>query len=160
MENKKLKNKFLNLIIPLTIISMWSINKWWYVSVEDGTDEILTGFPLPFVCRGFHTSMSLQIFTGEFLIDFLVYFSFWWLIIFLFTRYTKFEKLRKWMILSLRIPAILITVFYTIVIINPNNIFSMKRTFNMEIMDTGTRYFGASVEQPDYYKYHPERRPK
>ena len=63
-------------ILLLTIISFLVFDKWWYALVTDGTDEIFYGFPLPYTCPGFHTSMSKQFFLMEFVIDFVTYFIF------------------------------------------------------------------------------------
>jgi len=68
------------LILPLTVISFATCNKWWYVFPVDAPDTMLTGFPFRYVGPDWHTSMSLQIFIMEFAIDILVYFTFWFMI--------------------------------------------------------------------------------
>ena len=75
------------LILPLTIISFGVFTKWWYVLPVDAPDTMMAGFPLAFVCDGWHTSMSLQIFAFELMFDFLIYFSFWFLLIIFINRY-------------------------------------------------------------------------
>src|ERR1044071_5539679 len=84
-----MKSLTLKLILPLTLISFASFTKWWYVLVVDGPDEVLTGFPLPYVCAGWHTSASLQIFLLEFFIHLLCYFIFWFVLVFIFHRFIK-----------------------------------------------------------------------
>ena len=68
---KQIIRHILTLVLPLTIILFGTITKWRYVYVEDGPDDFLYGFPLAFICTGWHTSMSLQIFISEIIFDFL-----------------------------------------------------------------------------------------
>jgi len=67
---KKMAKLISSLVLPLTIIFFGAITKWRYVAVEDGPNEFLHGFPLPFMCRGWHTSLSLQIFVSELVFNF------------------------------------------------------------------------------------------
>jgi hypothetical protein len=41
---------------------------------------MMFGFPIPFACDGWHTSLSLQIFMLEFIADLLIYFIVWLMI--------------------------------------------------------------------------------
>src|SRR5690348_8265335 len=77
-----------NLVLPLTVISFTAFTKWWYVE-GDGFTEILKGFPLPFVCPGWHTSLSLQIFVLELITDIMTYFAFWFLVVLAATKINK-----------------------------------------------------------------------
>ena len=154
-----MKQLILKIVIPLTIISFATYTKWWYVLVVDGTDEILTGFPLPFVCRGWHTSGSLQIFMAEFLIDLLIYFLTWLSIIFCISRLlVKFNASKVLTILFYSLAA-LIVLATSFIASNSNNLFYLKRNFDIEIMETGYKFSWQDIERPDYYKYHPERKP-
>ena len=83
LHRKQMKQLTLKLIIPLSVISFATLTKWWYALPVDAPGTYLTGFPFPFVCNGWHTSMSLQIFAIEFFVDFLTYFLIWFLVFFL-----------------------------------------------------------------------------
>jgi hypothetical protein len=67
--DRTVKNLTWKLMLPLTLMSFATFTKWWYVLPVAARDTMMTGFPLPFVCEGWHTSMSLQIFMAEFLIN-------------------------------------------------------------------------------------------
>lgn len=148
----------LKIIIPLTIILFAIVTKWWYVLVVDGPDEILTGFPLPFVCSGWHTSMSLQIFVTEFIIDLLTYFVFSFVIIFFIDRFLTKIKTYKIITIGLYTLTGLIIIAASLIASNPDNRFKLKRNFDMEVMATGHRFFWQKVKPPDFYKYYPERK--
>ncbi len=77
------------LVLPLTIISFVVFTKWWIVDVVDGPQETLIGFPFPYNCPGWHTSLSLQIFVWPLMIDLLVYYTFWLVLIFVINRYVR-----------------------------------------------------------------------
>ena len=153
-----MKQSILKLAIPLTIISFLIISKWWYVIVVDGPNEILTGFPLPFVCNGWHTSMSLQIFISELIIDLMSYFIFWTSILFCFNRFVKKIIANKIITIGLYGLAGLITFGALAIAANPDNVFSLKRTFGMDVMETGCKFIWQNVEKPDFYKYPPEQK--
>ncbi len=69
-----MKQMTIKLTLPLTIILMFFITKWWYAIPVDGPEKLYWGFPLAFMGEGFHTSMSLQFFGLAFLADFAVLF--------------------------------------------------------------------------------------
>lgn len=48
---------------------------------------MMAGFPFPYVCDGWFTSMSNQFFVTELIIDFLIYILFWLLLIFSINRF-------------------------------------------------------------------------
>ncbi|MEM6768710.1 MAG: hypothetical protein AAF655_27470, partial [Bacteroidota bacterium] len=60
-----MKQLIWRLVIPLTIISFFLVTKWWFVAVEDAPDSWMYGFPFPYLCEGWHTSLSLQVFLKE-----------------------------------------------------------------------------------------------
>ena len=155
-----MKRLIIFLVIPLTIIIFATITKWWYVSVVDGTDEILTGSPFPFVCRGFHTSMSLQLFMLEFMVDMLIYFTVILLFIYLVDKFVWKIRVNQLMIIILYGASGLIISLSGLIASDPNNLFFLSRPFDIEIMDTGYKFTWQTLPHPDYYKYHPERRPE
>lgn len=151
-----LKQLILKLVLPLTVILFSIFTKWWYVQVVDGPDEMLYGFPLPFVCSGWHTSMSLQFFISEFLLDFLIYFLFLFVVFFCIHRFIVSIKIPKLPAILLWSIAGIILAFSLLVVSNPDNVFYIKRHFEMEIMETGYKFTWKDQARPDFYKYHPE----
>ena len=122
----------LTLVFPLTIILFGTITKWRYVYVEDGPDDFLYGFPLTFICKGWHTSMSLQIFVSELLFDFFVYFIFTLTIVAFIDRFIK--------PIGLYGIAILILSFYGLVFSNPDNIYGIKKDFKYKKVRNGYKF--------------------
>ena len=153
-----MKKVIWKLVLPITVISFMVFTKWWYVLVVDGPDEILTGFPLPFVCSGWHTSLSLQIFIIEFVIDFMVYFTFWFLIFYSINKYFYKIEIPKFLNIVFMIIASLIIIWNALWVGNPDNIFYIKRDFEMEVMESRFKFVWQKQERPDFYKYHPEYR--
>ena len=143
------------LVLPLTVISFTMLTKWWYVDV-DGYDEILTGFPLPFVCPGWHTSLSLQIFVLELIVDVLCYFVFWFLMVLAIIKFNKQFHVRSFVWVILLGISGLLTILFTLLAINPDNIYTINRKFDIKIMETGYRFAWEEQIRPDYYKHHPE----
>jgi len=142
--------------MPLTVISLAIFTKWWYALPIDAPDTMFSGFPLPFVCPGWHTSMSLQFFVLEFVIDLLAYFFFWIAIVFCIDRFVININPRKIVTIPLFILTGLVIAGSGLIASNKENLFYLKRPFKMEIMTTGYQFIWQSTERPDYYKYHPE----
>ena len=128
------------LVLPLTIILFGTITKWRYVSVEVGTYDFLYGFPLTFICSGWHTSMALQIFILELIFDFLFYFIFCFSIITLTDKFIKPIVLKNFIIFGLYGVATLMLLLYGIVFSNPDNIFELNRDFNYKEIQTGYKF--------------------
>jgi hypothetical protein len=144
--------------MPLTIISFGTLTKWWYVLPVDAPDTMFTGFPFPFVCDGWHTSLSLQIFVTEFFADLLTYFLFWFIVIFSINRFVVMFKIHKTIGIVLWTLSGLVIAFATFLASNNDNLFYIKRPFKMDVMETGFQFGWQHVERPDFYKYHPEAR--
>lgn len=131
-----MKNLLLN-IIPLTILSVFLISKYWYVQVIDWTDEFMVGFPLIFTCRGFHTSLSSQFFIFEFIVDFIVYYFLIFFIAYLTKRYlvnfsiSKFFYRIYWSLFM-----ITCCLFFAISYIS-TDFYQLKRDFEVEEIDRG-----------------------
>lgn len=142
------------LVLPLTVISFVVFTKWWHVEI-DGFGEILSGFPLPFVCSGWHTSLSLQIFVLELVTDVLVYFSFWFFIIMTATKTVKSFRVPKSVTTALVATSGLFTMILILFAINPENIYTTTRPFDIEIKRTGYRFIWQSKVRLDYDK-HPD----
>tara|TARA_B100000963_G_C22285343_1_gene519006 strand:- start:119 stop:583 length:465 start_codon:yes stop_codon:yes gene_type:complete len=143
------------LVAPLTIISFVICTKWWYVSV-DGFDEILTGFPLPYICPCWHTSMCSQIFVSGLIIDLLTYFSFWLILIFLINQFVATIRLKKIMTIILLSLSGLLSLGLILIGSLSDNIYSWKMEFEIEKMETGYKFIWEEQKRPEFYKYHPE----
>ena len=139
-ENKLGRKLILTIVLPLTIILFGTVTKWRYVFVEDGPDDFLYGFPFTFRCSGWHTSMSLQIFVLELIIDFLVYFLLCWSIIFLIDRFIKPLIPNNNLKVGLYGLATITLLVYGIVFSNPDNIFEWKRDFKYEEIRNGYKF--------------------
>jgi len=151
-----MKQLTFKLITPLTLISFTTITKWWHALPIDGPDTLFYGFPLPFVGEGWHTSMSLQIFMAELIIDFLTYFSFWLLLILCIDRFLiKIHSHRIVTILLWLISGLIISGA-TLIASDSNNLFYVKRPFGFEIKGTGYKFVWQQTEQPNYLKYNPK----
>jgi hypothetical protein len=155
-----MKSLIFKLALPLTIFSITLFTKWWYVLVEDGPDEIFYGFPLPFVGPAWHTSMAHQIFLFELLVDFLFYFICWFIVIYTVNRFVIKLRINKAMSVMLPVASFLVIAGHIYFFIAFDNVMYLRRTFRMEIMETGFSYTWQRQEKPDYYKYHPEAKPK
>ncbi len=146
------------LVLPLTAISFAIFTKWWYVLPEDAPDSMMVGFPLPFICDGWHTSMSLQIFVAEFVFDLFIYFLCWLLIIFIINRYLIKIKMPTIVTVLLLSVVVLIIAATTFVMARPEHIYTLKREFSIEIMETGYQFNWQPADRPDFYKYHPAKK--
>jgi len=128
------------LVLPLTIILFGTITKWRYVYVEDGPDDFLYGFPLTFICKGWHTSMSLQIFVSELLFDFFVYFIFTLTIVAIIEKFIKPIAVGKYFKFGLYGIATFILLLYGLVFSNPDNIFEIKKDFKYKEVRNGYKF--------------------
>ena len=137
---KQIRKLILTLILPLTIILFGTITKWRYVYVEDGPDDFLYGFPLTFICSGWHTSLSLQVFVLELLFDFFVYFIFCLTIVTLTDKFIKRIQVTKYLKFGLYGLATLTLLLYGVVFSNPDNLFKMKREFKYKEIRNGYKF--------------------
>jgi hypothetical protein len=124
------------LVIPLTIISFGTITKWWYVKIDDYS-ETLRGFPFPFVCSGWHTSLSLQLFVLELIADVLVYFAFWFSLTLIATKTIRSFKISNTTAAVVLTVSGLFIIALVLLAINPDNIYSTIRPFDIKIEETG-----------------------
>ena len=131
-----MKNLIWKFIFPMTMFTFILCTKVWFVRVEGDFDEKLTGFPLPYVGRGWHTSLSLQLFIFELLIDFLTYVLFWTCVALLIKRVWKNFKMPKFASILFVTFTILWSIALLIILANPNNLFKLHRDFEIEIIHT------------------------
>jgi len=154
-----MKNLTFKIIIPLTVISFAVFTKWWYALPVDAPDTMFRGFPLAYACDGWHTSLSLQIFVTEFIVDILIYFVFWFIFVFCIDRFLIKIKTHKWVTRGLWTISGLIIVWGIFLAINfGNNVFYIKRPFKMQVGKTGYHFIWQKIERPDYYECFPEEK--
>src|SRR5687767_13401046 len=125
------------LVLPLTIISFVFFTKWWHVVIFNESHEILTGFPLPYKCPGWHTSLSLQIFVSALIIDILAYFGFWFILFFAINQFIKKINPGRILTIILLSTAGLLVGGMILVGSNPDNVYTFKREFEIEMVDSG-----------------------
>lgn len=141
------------LVLPLTIISFFVFRKWWYVFPVDAPESMMAGFPLPYVCDGWFTSMSNQFFVMELIIDLLTYFLLCFLLIFIINRYVVKIKISKKLNILLMISCSLILSFAIFIASMPENIFKIKKDFDVEVKETGYNFIWQNTERPNIKNY-------
>lgn len=148
-----MKQLIWKLVLPLTIISFVVFRKWWYVFPVDAPDSMMAGFPLPYVCDGWFTSMSNQFFIMELIIDLLIYFLFWLLLIFCINRFFVKIKVPKNLIIFLIIINVLIFSGAIFIASMRENIFKLKKDFDVEVKETGYNFIWQNTQRPDIDKH-------
>jgi hypothetical protein len=148
-----MKKLIWTLILPLTVISFTVVTKWWYVLPVDAPDSMMIGFPFPYVCDGWHTSMSLQIFFLELLIDLLIYFCFWFIIVFCVDKFIVKIKLYKVVSILLLTIGGLFTFCLTYIACMPDNLFYVKRNFDIDILATGHKFMWDGNPRPENFNF-------
>ena len=146
--------------LPLTVVSFGTFTKWWYVLVEDAPDTMMIGFPLPYACNGWHTSMSLQIFVLEFMVDFLIYFSFWFLLIVLIHRYLKRIKISKILSGILWVFSTIIFAFAIWISSFTELNLEFKREWEMGVIKSGFKPIWIHQERPVFTEDNQEMKSK
>jgi hypothetical protein len=144
-----MKQLTIKLMLPLTIISMFLITKWWFALPVDGPDKLYWGFPLPFLGQGFHTSMSFQFFVLEFVADFIVYFSGWVCFIYLISKRFSITNVSKLLIKTVWTMALLLAIGFIILVSTSNPVFQLKREYDWKILQTGHVFIWQDTPWPD-----------
>jgi len=137
-----MKDLIWKLILPLTIISFAIFTKYWYVSIVDGPNVYMYGFPLICVSDGIHTSMSLYFYIYDLIIDFLIYLIFWSFIVILFNLFFSPIKISKIIYLSLITLAIIFLLLFVVVINVSESSFYPNRNMEIEVINTNFRILG------------------
>lgn len=147
--NIKMKQLIWKLVLPFTIISFVVFRKWWYVLPVDAPHSMMSGFPLPYVCDGWFTSMSNQFFVMELIIDLLIYFLFWLLLVFIINRFFVKIVVSKILIIFLMTMNALIFSGAIFIASMRENIFKLKRNFDVEVKETGYNFIWQNTQRPD-----------
>lgn len=143
-----MKTLTLKLVLPLTIILFFGINKWWYVDVIDGTDEIMYGFPFIYTCRAFHTSLASQYFILEYILDLLVYFLIIWTIVYALYKWFNLKSISKSVFYGLLIICIPIAFTQIVMFVVLDNTFDWIRDFDINFKSSGVNFFFDYKERP------------
>lgn len=136
-----MKTLTLKLVLPLTIILFFGINKWWYVDVIDGTDEIMYGFPLIYTCDAFHTSLASQYFILEYIFDLLVYFLIIWTIVYALYKWFNLKSISKLVFYTLLAISIPIVFTQLLIFVVFDNTFDWIRGFDVDYRASGFNFF-------------------
>jgi hypothetical protein len=146
-----IKQLTIKLTIPLTIISMFLVTKWWFALPIDGPDKLYWGFPFPFLGQGFHTSMSFQFFLFEFIANIIVYFLAWIGLLYLISKKYAIAKASRFLLKTVWIMALVLTVGFIILVSTSNPVFLLKRDYNWKILQTGYVFIWQDTPWPDRY---------
>ncbi|WP_075344611.1 hypothetical protein [Tenacibaculum agarivorans] len=148
-----MKSLILKLVVPLTIITFSMFTKWWYVLPVDAPDTMMSGFPLIWISQGWHTSMSLQIFLKELLINLFIYFSVILIITYLIHKYVVQIQIPKLVTLVLTILTGIICTGAILIGTMPEHVYKSKRDFEIEVLTTGYKFIWQTQERPKYEDY-------
>ena len=134
-------------VLPLAIVGMAVITKWWYVLPEDAPDSMMLGFPLAYICDGWGSSMSKQLFILELFIDLGTYFLCCLLIVFLLYRYASFRAGKTitavvWSVAGVIIVSATLLSQVIDVHVKP------QRDFKMKVIETGCQAPWTDTKQP------------
>ena len=149
-----MKWPIIKLALPLTVISFLSITKWWHAVIVDAPDVMLYGFPFIYTCPGLHTSLSSQFFMLEFIADFTFYFICWVIILYLINKFIFQIKPSKWIYMIPYVIALLFLIPAILIASMPENVFSIKRDFDIELLDSGVDVIWHKKQKPDYSGKH------
>lgn len=148
-----MKKLIWKIVLPLTLILISTITMWRYVLIVDGVDEILTGFPLPYLCPSWHTSLSYQIFISEFIIDFFIYFAFSFLIVFLVNRFIWRIRTSKKIVFALYIISGILIADPIFLLGLSDHVYKFKSDFDSKTLESGIKFWYFDIEKPDLEKY-------
>lgn len=138
------------LVLPLTIVSIFTITGWWYALPVDGVDTLYWGFPFPYVGEGWHTSGSLQFFILEGLADLLTYFLLCFALILVIQKWVPNIASSKRFIRLVWVMAGLYLLGATFVLGVSNPVFNIKRPYEWRMIDNGLVFIWQRTPRPDY----------
>ncbi len=136
----RIKRLIINFVLPISILLFGTITKWQYVAVIDGPNEFIYGFPFSFICSGWHTSMSLQIFVLELFMDFSLYFIICLALTIFFDRYLKQMAIPKIVKYFFYCSTLCALIIFAIVLSNSENIIKLKKDFDYEVIKCGYKF--------------------
>ena len=130
---------------------MFLVTKWWFALPIDGPDKLYWGFPFPFLGQGFRTSMSFQFFLFEFIANIIVYFLVWIGLLYLISKKYAIAKASKFLLKTVWIMALVLTLGFSILVSTSNPVFLLKRDYNWKILQTGYVFIWQDTPWPDRY---------
>ena len=143
------KTNFAQLTLPLCVISMFILTKWWFAVPVDGPDNLYWGFPFACMGEGFHTSMSYQFFILEFMANFAPYFSFWAIVTLSMNKWTPNFKIPSIVSKGIWTLALLLCVGFGGVISISNPLFHFNRPYDWELVQTGHVFIWENTPRPE-----------
>lgn len=149
LPDSDMKQLTIKLTLPLAIISMFLITKWWFALPIDGPDKLYWGFPFPFLGQGFHTSMSFQFFVLEFVTDFIVYFLGWVCLFYLISKRFSTTNVSKLLLKPVWSLALLLAIGFIILVSTSTPVFHLKRNYDWKILQTGYVSIWQETPWPD-----------
>jgi hypothetical protein len=127
--------------LPITVISFIALTKQWTILPVDAPNSILYGFPLPYSCTGWHTSMSRQFFILELVVDFLCYYAFWTLFFYFLRKlhiHIRPPKIVKYAVLAITVLLLSASLAAAFLF---DNTFQVQRDFDFEVLGTAIKFF-------------------
>ncbi|WP_299108287.1 hypothetical protein [uncultured Tenacibaculum sp.] len=140
-----MKSLILKLVIPLTVLFFFVFTKWWYVLPVDAPRTMMYGFPLVWISKGWHTSMSFQIFWKEFLINLLFYFTCILALVYVVNKFIYKIKLHRLLNILLMLICFIIGLSAFAIGTMTENIYYFERDFEVEILDSGYKFVWDDV---------------
>jgi hypothetical protein len=137
-------------VLPLTVISFFTVTQWWYALPVDGVDTLYWGFPFPYVGEGWHTSGSLQFFILEVLADLLTYFLLCFALVSGMHKWVPSITSGKLFVRSLRALAIFYILGIVLVLSVSNPVFNFKRPYEWRMIDHGLVFIWQRTPRPDH----------
>ena len=136
-------------LIPLTLIAMTTLSKWWYVLPVDAPDTMMLGWPLPFACDGWHTSLSHQVFFAELALDAACYLGLIALLMYALQRWLR-ARVRKGLLVGLWVVAALAMVVPILQVVLPDNVYYLHRDWELQVIDSGPELLYAPHARPEF----------
>ena len=153
-----MKKLIFSLVFPLTFISYFLFDKWWYVLIIDAFDVNMFGFPLINSSPAMGASMEFEYYVLETIINISCFFIFWLAVVSIINRFIKPIFISNLIGKTCLILLGLYLIAFTYYSIEFNARFAFKRDCQIEIMDTGFEWFWQYPPTPDLNKYHPEKK--
>lgn len=147
-----MKKVVLTRIIPFSILSFSFIDKWRFNIIENGSGyDFFSGFPLVYNCPGWHTSLSLQIFILELILNVVFHITFW-SIIFLLIR-KRIKKINKIISTIFIVISYIILALNILILLNPDNVFELTNPYETKTLKVGYSTIFYNTEKPDISEF-------
>jgi hypothetical protein len=144
----------INLVLPLTVIVFLLFTKWWIVDVVDETDGIMYGFPFIYRAPAFYTSVAQEYFLLELITDFLFYFFLILGVSYFTNKYLIEIRIGKLVSIILFLTASLLIFVELFIASLPENKFSLKRDYDIDIKQTGFEYPFNDNDRKEFDNYY------